>query len=164
MWRVWSVVCGWDRELSRWESAQEHDKSVNEGNSKSAISQHQVKTEHVVISKPVVEGGRMIDNEPRNTQESQGSYSHQASWTHPQQNRMIWPAWPLPTPAGGGWDQGNQERLTCNAFRLIPLPVQSYIYSVWQANWQNISSTLVYLNFTVRDKRIYIWLFLFKYT
>ena len=38
---------------------------MKEGDSKSALSQHQVKTGHVVISKPVIEGERVIDNEPR---------------------------------------------------------------------------------------------------
>ena len=54
-------------ERSLGESAQEHNKSVKEGNSKSALSQHQVKTGQVVISKPVIEGIRVTDNEPRNT-------------------------------------------------------------------------------------------------
>ena len=36
------------------ERAQEHDKSVKEGESKSALSQHQVKTGHEVLSKPVI--------------------------------------------------------------------------------------------------------------
>ena len=35
--------------------------------SKSVLSHHQVKTGHVVISKPVIEGVRLIDNETRNT-------------------------------------------------------------------------------------------------
>ena len=48
------------------ERSQEHYKSVKEGDLKSALSQHQVKTGYVVISKPVIEGLRVIDSEPRN--------------------------------------------------------------------------------------------------
>ena len=40
---------------------------MKEGDSKSAISQHQVKTGHKVLSKPVIEGIRVIDNGPKNT-------------------------------------------------------------------------------------------------
>ena len=46
--------------------AQKHDKSVKEGYSKSALSQHQVMTGHKVLSKPVIEGVSVIDIEPRN--------------------------------------------------------------------------------------------------
>ena len=41
-------------------------KTRKAGGSKSAVGQHQVKTEHVVISKPMIEGVSVIDNEPRN--------------------------------------------------------------------------------------------------
>ena len=46
--------------------AQGHDKSLNDGDSKSALSQHQVMTGHKVLSKPVIEGVKVIDSEPRN--------------------------------------------------------------------------------------------------
>ena len=48
------------------ERGQAYDKSVNEGDSKLAISEHQAKTGHVILSKPAIEGVRVIDNEPRN--------------------------------------------------------------------------------------------------
>ena len=48
------------------ERAHEHDKSVKNGDLKSALSQHQVTTGHVVISKSLIQGVRVIDNEPRN--------------------------------------------------------------------------------------------------
>ena len=55
-----------ETERSLGKRAQEHDKSVKEGDSKSALSQHQAKTGHKVLSKPVMEGVRVIDNESRN--------------------------------------------------------------------------------------------------
>ena len=54
-------------ERSLRERAQEHDKSVKAGDSKSAVGQHQMKTGHVIISIPAIEGVRVTDNEPRNT-------------------------------------------------------------------------------------------------
>ena len=54
-----------EMERSLGEQAQEH-KSVKEGNSKSALSQHQVMTGHKVLSKPVIEGVSVIYTEPRN--------------------------------------------------------------------------------------------------
>ena len=39
---------------------------MKERDSKSALSQHQAKTGHNVLSKPVIEGVTVIDNEPRN--------------------------------------------------------------------------------------------------
>ena len=56
-----------ETERSLGQQAREHDKSLKEGGSKSSLSQHQVKTGHVVISKPVIEGIGVIVNEPRNT-------------------------------------------------------------------------------------------------
>ena len=53
-------------ERSLVERAQEHDKSVKEGDSQSALSQHQVTTGHKALSKPMIEGISMIDSEPRN--------------------------------------------------------------------------------------------------
>ena len=49
------------------ERAQEHDKSLKECASNSALGQHQVKAGHVVISKPVTGEVRVINNEPSNT-------------------------------------------------------------------------------------------------
>ena len=40
-----------EMERSLGERAQEHDKSVKQGDSKSALGQHQVKTGHKVLSK-----------------------------------------------------------------------------------------------------------------
>ena len=54
-----------ERERDR-ERAQEYDKSVREGDSKSALSQHQVMTGHKVLSKLVIERVSVIDSEPRN--------------------------------------------------------------------------------------------------
>ena len=62
--------CGklYDEETERClgEKAQEHDRSVKEGDLKTALSQHQVMTGHKVLSKPVIEGFQVIDQEPRN--------------------------------------------------------------------------------------------------
>ena len=44
---------------------QEHDQSVKECESKSALSQHHVMTEHKVLSKPTIERVSVIDSEPR---------------------------------------------------------------------------------------------------
>ena len=55
-----------ETERSLRERAQEHNKSVKEGDSKSGHSQHQVMTGHKVLSKPVIEGVSVIDREPRN--------------------------------------------------------------------------------------------------
>ena len=60
------VYVGETEERSLGERAQEHDKSVKEGESKSALSQHQVMTGHIVLSKPVIEGVSVVDSEPRN--------------------------------------------------------------------------------------------------
>ena len=53
-----------DRSLG--ERTQEYDKSVKEGDSNLALSQHQVMTGHMVLSQPMIEGVSMIDSEPRN--------------------------------------------------------------------------------------------------
>ena len=50
-----------DVKRSQCESAQEHDMSVKEDDFKSALSQHQVRTGHMVISKPVIDEVRVID-------------------------------------------------------------------------------------------------------
>ena len=55
-----------EMERSLVERAQKDDKSVKEGDSKSALSQHQVTTGQKVLSKPVTEGVNVIDSEPRN--------------------------------------------------------------------------------------------------
>ena len=55
-----------ETERSLGESVQKHDKSVKEGDLKSALSQHQVMTGHKVISKSVTEGVSVIDSEARN--------------------------------------------------------------------------------------------------
>ena len=55
-----------ERFLGESQRAQEHDKSVKEGVSKSALSQHEVTTGHQVLSKPVIEGVSVIDSKPRN--------------------------------------------------------------------------------------------------
>ena len=47
-------------ERSLGKTAHEHDKSVKEGDSKLALSQHQVMTGHLI------EGVNVIDSEPRN--------------------------------------------------------------------------------------------------
>ena len=39
---------------------------MGQGDSKSALSQNQVRTGHKVIRKPVIEGVSVIDSEPRN--------------------------------------------------------------------------------------------------
>ena len=57
---------GREKERYLGERTQEHDKSVNEGDSKWALSQHQVMTGHKVLSKPMMEGVGVIDCEPRN--------------------------------------------------------------------------------------------------
>ena len=49
-----------EMERSLGERVQEHDKSVKEGDSKSALSQHQV-----IISKQLIEGVRVIQNQLR---------------------------------------------------------------------------------------------------
>ena len=53
-------------ERSLGERTQEHDKSVKMGESKSAISQHQVPTGHTVLNKPMMEGVRVIDSDTMN--------------------------------------------------------------------------------------------------
>ena len=50
-------------ELSLGERTQEHDKSVKEGESKSALSHRQVMTGHKVLNKPIIEGVRVIDSD-----------------------------------------------------------------------------------------------------
>ena len=55
-----------ETERSLVERIQEHDKSVKEGYSKLALSQHQVMTGHKVLNKPMIEGIRVIDSENRN--------------------------------------------------------------------------------------------------
>ena len=49
-----AVSCMCVRQRSLGERQQEHDKSVKEGDSKPDLIQHQVKTGHVVITKPVI--------------------------------------------------------------------------------------------------------------
>ena len=46
----------WLEGRSLCERAQEHNKSVKEGDSKSALNQHQVKIGHKGLSKPVIKG------------------------------------------------------------------------------------------------------------
>ena len=75
------------------------------------------------------------------TQDSQGSYPHQASRSHPQQNRRVWPAWPLPTLAEGG-DQRDLERLTQHASRPIPLPARSAPSESQIESWQMLDVIL----------------------
>ena len=60
---VWTAICGVDRESPRslGERVQEHDTLVKAGYSKSALS-HQMKMGHKVLSKPMIEGVRVIDN------------------------------------------------------------------------------------------------------
>ena len=53
-------------ERSIGERAQENEQSVKEGDSKSDLSPHRVKTDHKVLRKPDTEGAKVIDNEPRN--------------------------------------------------------------------------------------------------
>ena len=48
------------------ERTQEHDKSVKERDSKSALSQHQMMTGHKVLNKPKIECVRVIDSDTRN--------------------------------------------------------------------------------------------------
>ena len=48
-----------ETERSRGERTQEHDKSVNEGDSKSVLSQHQVMNGHKVLNKSMIEGVRV---------------------------------------------------------------------------------------------------------
>ena len=55
-----------ETERSLGERTQEHDKSVKEGDSKSALSQHQVMTGHQVLKKPMIEGVWVIDSDTRN--------------------------------------------------------------------------------------------------
>ena len=47
--------------------AHAHDQSLKDGDSKSALSKNQVMIGHVVISKLLIEGIQIIDNETRNT-------------------------------------------------------------------------------------------------
>ena len=54
------VSCMWGRQRSLDERPQEHDNSVKEGDSESAHSQHQVMTGRKVLSKPIIEGVRVI--------------------------------------------------------------------------------------------------------
>ena len=53
-----------ETERSLGERAQEHDKLVKEGDSKSALIQHHAQTGHKVLNKPVIEGVGVIDTEP----------------------------------------------------------------------------------------------------
>ena len=48
------------------ERTQEHNKFVKKGDSKSALSQHQVMTGHKVLKKAMIEGIRVIDSNTRN--------------------------------------------------------------------------------------------------
>ena len=54
-----------EMERSLGEGTQEHDMSVKEGDSKSALSPQQM-TGHTVLRKPMMEGVSLIDSEPRN--------------------------------------------------------------------------------------------------
>ena len=55
-----------DTDRSLGERTQEHDKSMKEGDSKSALSQHQVMTGYKVLNTPMIEGVRVIDCDTRN--------------------------------------------------------------------------------------------------
>ena len=55
-----------ETERSLGERTQEHDKSVNEGDSKSALSQYQMMIGHNGLSTRMLEGVSVIDSEPRN--------------------------------------------------------------------------------------------------
>ena len=55
-----------ERERSLVENIQEHDKSVKEGDSKLDLSQYQVMTGYRVLNKPMIEGVKVIDGDPRN--------------------------------------------------------------------------------------------------
>ena len=50
---------------SMGERAEEHDKSIRKRDSKSALSEHQEKTGHVVTTKPLIQSIKIIDSEPR---------------------------------------------------------------------------------------------------
>ena len=78
-------------ERSLGQRSEEHDKSVKEGESKSAVCHYQMKTGHVVVSKPMIEVVRVIDDEPRNPQRKakESNYPHQALRSHLQQNRSV---------------------------------------------------------------------------
>ena len=47
------------------ERAEEHDKSITKRDSKSALSEHQEKTGHVVTTKPLIKSIKIIDTEPK---------------------------------------------------------------------------------------------------
>ena len=55
-----------EMEISLSVQPQEHNKSVKDGDSKWALSHHQVMTGHVEFSKPVIEEVRVINSESRN--------------------------------------------------------------------------------------------------
>ena len=50
---------------SMGERAEEHDKSIRKRDCKSALSEHQDKTGHVVTTKPLLESIKIIDSEPK---------------------------------------------------------------------------------------------------
>ena len=62
-----SVVRGYIGETGRsmGERAEEHDKSIRKRDCKSALSEHQDKTGHVVTTKPLLESIKIIDSGPK---------------------------------------------------------------------------------------------------
>ena len=50
---------------SMGERAEEHDKSIRKRDCKSALSEHQDNTGHVVTTKPLLESIKIIDSEPK---------------------------------------------------------------------------------------------------
>ena len=53
-------VCG-ETEISLRQIAEEHAKSIEKGDSKSALSQHQETTGHMVVKKPVIEKMKVVE-------------------------------------------------------------------------------------------------------
>ena len=121
-----------EMERSLGERAQERDKSIKEGDSESALSEHQVITGHKIFSKLVIEGVNVIDSEPRNMHRKvkEAIYMKLQGATL---NRTG--GYDLPTFAERG-DQGGRKRLTAHATTAVitsgmaVLPVEAKLLSL----------------------------------
>ena len=56
-----------ETERSLGERTFEHQKSLDRGYCKSALSQHQMQTGHAVTKRPIMDNMQVLDQEPRNT-------------------------------------------------------------------------------------------------
>ena len=56
-----------ETERSLGERTLENQKSLDRGDCKSALSQHQIQTRHAVTKRPIVDNMQILDQEPRST-------------------------------------------------------------------------------------------------